>query len=297
MKWHYTLYFSLFLLVAPVTTEAAEKLTAGDACTSDTNVLDWDTVWQCVSSVWTRAALFIGTTSDTCDSTKAGKLRYNSGDLEVCNGGGWGALSNNAVVPTQGSATGGYFVLTQTTYTGSLNGANLNVPNVGNYGANAVCLTELTTNTAWLGYSTANAAGQLELGKVYAFTGNIDLLPNTTYAFARVGDASAGGATFTTGSTGLGPNDSANWSDATYFNISATYWVFARAPGSNTVWGAASAELNTGVVCSTDSRYDTGTSAKNGSYGSSNSTTSSRWSGTNATCDNTHRLICFVNPP
>ena len=113
----------------------------------------------------------------------------------------------------------GYFVLTSGTYTGNLGGLS---------GANSTCLTELTTNTGWLGYSTANGNGQLVAGKVLAFLcdGNIcnNLVPLTTYYFANAGNSAAGGASFTTNSSGFGPGDNADWAAANYFSGSYFYW-------------------------------------------------------------------------
>ena len=39
----------------------------------------------------------------------------------------------------------------------------------GEIGANAKCYSDLTTNTGWMGYSTANSNGQLIVDKVKAF--------------------------------------------------------------------------------------------------------------------------------
>ena len=142
--------------------------------------------------------------------------------------GGTGTVSG-AYSPTT-PPRNGYFVLTSTTYNGNLGGW---------LGANASCLTELTTNTTWKGYSTANSNGQLVASKVFAFIcdGFIcsNLMPATTYAFAHVGSATDGGNTFTTDNSGIGPNDSADWSGANYFNGSYTYWT-NEATTSNTAW-------------------------------------------------------------
>ena len=85
---------------------------------------------------------------------------------QFCNGTNWiqyesgfawlGQAHNNPTYP----AGVGFFVLSKTTYTGNLGDLS---------GANASCLTDLTTNTGWKGYSTANSRGLLTGAKVFAF--------------------------------------------------------------------------------------------------------------------------------
>lgn len=182
-----------------------------------------------------------------------------------------------------------YFVLTQTTWNGDLGGQS---------GAHAKCLTELTTNTNWMGYATANANGLLTASKVFAFgqcgtnggacTGT--MIPNMAYRFAVVGDSAKGGSTFVTDSSGRGPNDSANWAGTTYFGTSTSYWSSRHAGANkwtNTGWGA---------YCS---NWTSSSSGVSGGVGIPGSTGDSRWHGEfnpNSTCDNLLPLVCFVNP-
>src|SRR5262245_21585528 len=94
-----------------------------------------------------------------------GDIIYNADyhTYQFCNGtssiGFGGGMNCTTTVtgysPTTPSGTG-YFVLTNTTYNGNLGGF---------VGADALCLTELTTNTNWRGYATANANGQLVASK------------------------------------------------------------------------------------------------------------------------------------
>jgi hypothetical protein len=131
------------------------------------------------------------------------------------------------------SAYNGTFSVTVTspttfTYTmGSNPGSNATTvgawcyPTTGLAGANALCLKELPTNTGWWGYLTAQAAGLLTSTYVTAFlcsnsTCN-EANANTTYYFASAYDSSAGGGSFTTNSSGLGPNDSLSWVRADHF--------------------------------------------------------------------------------
>lgn len=181
-----------------------------------------------------------------------------------------------------------YFVLTQSTWNGNLGGQS---------GAHAKCLTELTTNTNWMGYATANANGSLTASKVFAFgqcgtNGGAcsgTMLPNMAYRFAVVGDAAKGGATFVTNGSGLGPNDNANWAGTTYFGSTTSYWSSRWGGGnwSNTGWAN---------YCSD---WTSSSSGVSGGVGMPGTTGDSRWRGENnpaSTCDNLLPLVCFVNP-
>lgn len=93
----------LFLLLlapglAPSLAHAQEKTTVGSACTTGRNVADWDTIMQCVNSLWQRGGYFLGAAKDntgaavTCDSTKAGMLQWTGASVQACNGTSWTAL-------------------------------------------------------------------------------------------------------------------------------------------------------------------------------------------------------------
>jgi hypothetical protein len=177
-------------------------------------------------------------------------------------------------------------VLSSGTYNGNLGGPT---------GADATCLTELTTNTGWKGYSTANTNGQLVASKVHAFLcANppcTNLMPLTTYTFANAGSGAAGGASFTTDSNGLGPNDANNWSGANYFSGTYSYWS-THGTTSNTQW--ANTQAGGSVFCG--GNWTSNSSGLVGEIGSSANTTSARWAVAQAACNNTESLICFVNP-
>jgi len=68
---------------------AAEKTTVGGACSGDAAAADWDAIFQCVSSVWKRAAIWLGSSSDTCDSTKAGIIQWTGTSFQGCDGSSW----------------------------------------------------------------------------------------------------------------------------------------------------------------------------------------------------------------
>ena len=183
-------------------------------------------------------------------------------------------------------AGSGYFVLTATTYNGNLGGMA---------GANAKCLLELaTTSTGWQGHAAASSNGQLVAGKVFAFlvgAGNNNLAALTTYYFANAGDASAGGASFTTDASGQGPGDSSSWAAANYFSGTYDYWS-ARGAGSSTLWSTGT--NGTGRYCSS---WASSSSVVIGGIGDAAWTNGGRWNGdSNIACDTQHRLICFVNP-
>ena len=97
----------------------------------------------------------------------------------------------------------------------------------------------------------------------------------------------------TMNSSGYGPGDNANWSDATHFGGSYGYWS-DRSFGSDTVWGEHL--QSTGADCG-DSWVD-GTSASNGFVPDINNTNAERWfiSGAGVACNVPQHLICVVDP-
>lgn len=80
---------------------------------------------------------------------------------QFCNGAQWKAMTGvvliSNILPPAGS---GYFVMTNGTWSGNLGGLA---------GADAKCLSDLTTNTGWMGYADANSRGLLVAAKVHAF--------------------------------------------------------------------------------------------------------------------------------
>jgi hypothetical protein len=295
LKIHFfTVLGFLVLCTSPSYVSAQEQLTVGNACTTGQNASDWDQIMQCVSSVWARASLWLGT--GTCDSSHAGLIQWSSPNFQVCNGAAWSSVLFPVTAPAYTSPpNNGYFVLTASTWNGNLSSGGYS----GTVGADALCYTELTsTYTSWKGYSTANSNGQLVANKIHAFVAandlgptNANLVPNATYAFAYAADGTKGGATFTTDSSGLGPNDSNNWSGSTYFGASYSYWT-GRLANTSTTWGGASA--GTANLCTA---FSVGTSSVNGIIGSSNNTNNFRWnSSSTTTCDNMEHIICAIDP-
>ncbi|MFY9286944.1 MAG: hypothetical protein WAO98_00420 [Alphaproteobacteria bacterium] len=283
--------FIFILALMPLSSHAAEKITAGSACTGDASALDWDTVWNCVSSVWTRAALIIGISTDTCDSNHAGEISYTSTtprSLQYCNGTAWTNIVIKHATPAAADIPAGaaWFVLTQTAWTGNLG---------GQAGADAKCLTELSGNSNWLGYS--NALSRLDAAHVKSFSfcsPCLSLQASTPYYFARVGDATIGGASFTVDSSNLGPNDNANWAAANYFGGSFTYWssrYVAGSGSSTTQW--INTVRSSGENCST---YGSASAGTGGFTGQASNTNRSRWYAGGNTCEKSFPQICVVNP-
>ena len=237
---------------------------------------------KCGSGTWALAPAFAGNDTGGCSSTNAGEIKYSSGNAYFCNGSAWTQfepVQSTPVVPAPSGS--GYFVLSHSAY----NGFSLS-------SADSTCLTDLTTNTGWQGYSTANARGQLIASKVHSFycssSSCNNLTASTTYYFANAGNSSAGGASFTTDSSGNGPNDNNNWSAANYFSGNYTYWA-TRGTSSSTAW--TNSNIGGAEDCGV---YNWGT------YGQSNYTDSNRWqiSGDpQSYCPGTsYYYICYVNP-
>jgi hypothetical protein len=186
----------------------------------------------------------------------------------------------------------GYFVMSKTTWNGNLGGSLA--------AADALCLTELTTNTGWKGYAEALADGKLVSGNVHAFNCDHEgaglcnnLNASTTYYFADANNSAHGGNSFTTDGSGVGPNNSDNWSTPSHFGGNYFYWS-DRHCNTGTAWGTDFD--TTGCACGADDKWDNGTSSYTGCVGQSNSTGNSRWFDDGVACNNTENLVCFVNP-
>jgi hypothetical protein len=220
----------------------------------------------------------------------------NSHTWQFCNGTNWIAFGGDMWQGNKPSGTG-YFVMSKSTWTGNLGGSLT--------AADALCLTELTTNTGWKGYADANARGILVSGHVHAFLcdaegyGGVNWwgacnIPqdNTTFYFADANNSAHGGNLFTTDSNGVGPNDFANWSATSYFGGTYSYWT-NRGPGTATAW--ATTPAYTGSSC-TDV-WNSGSGSNNGKVGTTPNTDNTRWLNVFLwACNNTFNLICFVNP-
>ena len=69
---------------------AAYAANPGDACSPEGVMgVNQDVAMTCTGGVWVLNALRLGDKSVTCDSGKAGYMRYSGGQFEGCNGSSW----------------------------------------------------------------------------------------------------------------------------------------------------------------------------------------------------------------
>ena len=289
------------LLLFAGAAQAQDATLPGDTCaggniTAGMQQPNNNAIYRCTTTGATRnwypEPLYLGASSATCDASHQGLQRYNSTStaMEYCNGTAWTPLYQVQTTPAITAPAGsGYFVLTATTWNGNLGGLA---------GADAKCLTELgTTYTSWRGYSTANSNGQIIASKVKSFlcgTTCNNLMPLTTYYFARADSGTPGGASFTTDASGLGPGNANAWSAANYFSGTYSWWSGRIVSGSN----FCSTAYNSGgafyTACS--SNWASSSSGITATYGATANTDTKRWFESTSTCDLSLYLICFVNP-
>lgn len=243
-----------------------------------------------------------------------GAVVYNAAHktMQFCDGTTWWAMKNGGGLPSCAEGDGiimtasgwdcgssgggggpGYFVLTQSTWTGNLGGMS---------GADSKCLDELQTQN-WRGKTDAQSRDLLVASKVKAFicgkaTCN-NLQPATPYFFARAGSTTAGGMGFITDTNGAGPafNDGASFWDIAGTFETGVYWWSNRASGTATAWGTTPYSSANSPSC------DDWTNDINMSYqGRQGNTIESgvkRWNDSSDYCDGyggQYPLVCFVNP-
>lgn len=264
----------------------------------------------------------IGYDSTACSAAKDGTVRYSSATKawEYCNGSAWNpfkqpqcqdndtgecylSITRSSSDPEfitanikngvnilgvtgsyAGTAEVGYFVLTNSTYTGNLGGLA---------GANASCLTDLTNNN-WNGKTTANTKGWLNSTHVKSFlcdkTTCNTLNINTPYQMAKSGDLAVGGEYIATDSSGAGPNNSSAWNTLTTFNANDIIGT-NRAPDTAIKWGTTPKSATNANTCSGWT-----STTGNGQSGSIGSTGTAKWDNGIYGCGNSIKLICLVNP-
>ena len=252
---------------------------------------DYHTLQYCNGASWIPLGSGSGGSGGNCSSPTGspGQFVYNQDyhTYQYCNGTNWVKFGGGSSVSLPGSSDG-YFVMSKTTWTGNLG---------QQAGADAKCLTDLTTNTGWKGYVDANARGLLNPSHVHAFmcgdvvcyTGS----PNKTYYFADANNSSHGGNKLTTDSSRTGPNDTADWSQADYFGSGYAYWTDMA--GSSTIWWNGGATQGIPNDCSSTSDFDSASGSLWAPAGVA-SGGNTRWWGLNQYCNVPTHLICFVEP-
>lgn len=188
-----------------------------------------------------------------------------------------GSIDVDWTVSTAAAPEYHFLVMTNSTVDGGFGGLA---------GANAICLSDLQNNN-WLGKS--NVVLDESTVKAFLCDGSScnDLQASKTYAFARSGSGTAGGSTFTTDGSALGPGNADNWSGATYFGVATSWWA-ARTSTSATQWANSTHAVN----CF---GWSSGDSGDTGRRGNTNSTTATRWLATAQSCSSAFRLLCAVD--
>ena len=140
---------------------AAYAANPGDACSPEGVMgVNQDVAMTCTGGVWVLNALQLGDKSVTCDSGKAGYMRYSGGQFEGCDGSSWVQLVNSGA-PT-------YLGATPTSYSGALGGY---------VGANAKCVTAFGTGARMMTLTDAT-----RLHETTAISGGwINCLSEATY--------------------------------------------------------------------------------------------------------------------
>jgi hypothetical protein len=228
----------------------------------------------------------------TATLTTSTRHDLSTGDSVTISGTTPAAYSGTFSITVTGATTFTYTPLSNPG--GSATAKGTYCPNSGGITqANEICVNDLTGNNTWWGYSPANANGLLTSGHVTAFLCDNSTCnepdASKTYYFANGSDSGAGGATFTSTAAGLGPNDTALWSQANHFAASVGAWT-GRGLGTASLWPAT----NSGNTCSSwtsNSASVTGTS----SFPFGNGTTS-RWDYQASACNGVSNLMCLVNP-
>lgn len=222
-----------------------------------------------------------------CDVNLLGAIRFNTQTdiMEFCTVRGWQTPvkpSPTAVTPVAPPTTG-YFVFGSTQHDANFGGMEA---------AHAYCLNDLLASD-WLGKADANARGLLVPHKVRAFltssAGAGNLMPVTTYYFARAGSPTSGGASFTTDTSGQGFGWPNAINGATYFDTNATFWLGSRNYSTN-YFGLGG--------CCTDycGNWTSNTSGDSIGLGTPNQSGHMRYSNNGALCSSLQYLVCIVNP-
>lgn len=159
-------------------------------------------------------------------------------------------------------------------------------------GANAKCLTELTTYD-W--YGKAGVTLDATTVKAWLCDGSScqDLQPNTGYLFGLANTATSGGASLYTDGSGLGPGldmmvhvAGSLWSQVSYLGAAVQFWT-GRSAGTNSTWGAGHADHCLDWVSTSNLVY-----GRTGGTGATPMT--AVWSINSFGCNVSRRLLCAV---
>lgn len=231
----------------------------------------------------------IGTTNAACTASLEGSIRWSSSQntIELCDGqGSWRLIvsaGSSGVTPTP-PAQPGYFVLSKNTYDGLRGGTG---------GLRDLCL-QILQDEDWMGKADATARGLINATHIkpwICYNSAIceDFASGATYKFAVAGSPAVGGGSFTVGADSV-TMDTQNWSGATQFGGTYTYWTGRDSAGTATVPGPGAYS-----PCSNWTANDDIWSVSSG-IGTSNSNNGGRWYTARPSCINTHRFICVVHP-
>ena len=266
-----------------------------------------DAILICDGSVWRAPSVTVPLDPDPCIPAKHGSLRYNDSlkTLELCHDSDWIsfiASGEEGDTPTAVSGDG-YFVITNSTWTGNLAAAaggdyTTAEANASQQIGDKLCLDDLTAND-WMGKSDAQSRSILNSRHVRAFLCSRfscnNALPSTTYYFAVSGELASGGASFTTDADGIGPNDGASWAGSTYFNGNKEFWSNRRT-NSSTQWGDNSHGQSSPTRCEYSPGWTDIADAGPGNIGRTNTTNTDRWDAANVDCTVARYLVCMVHP-
>lgn len=172
---------------------------------------------------------------------------------------------------------GHFFILSNTGHKGDFGGLS---------GADSTCLDDLKTKT-WRGKGGPALTSSTVKAWLCDNSGCNNLSNNTTYTFARMANASIGGATFTTNGSGRGPDNSDDWDIAGRWSVNAHVWT-GRNSGTSTLWPTTKHSNH----CNS---WNDQTDSYTGRIGETNNTDADRWSSVNDDCDNNNRYVCVVS--
>jgi hypothetical protein len=66
------------------------------ACYPNGNLANSNGFLTCTGGVWVANPILVGATNAACNAGNTGYIRYNSGNLEVCNGTAWGQVATGS---------------------------------------------------------------------------------------------------------------------------------------------------------------------------------------------------------